>query len=162
MDSSRPRRALSSYHTQKGVSTRIMLSVVASLMSFLLDFSPQRIELPKVSLRDKSWRYNDYVKPHQVISLSIIATSCENENGTPMTPSNRYEVVKICLFGNVEGTEKLVTRYATPSEQVAQEMEAWMAQFQFSNLFLENTQAILNIHKQALEAAGLRVRIRPV
>ena len=79
-----------------------------------------------------------------------------------MTPSNRYEVVKICLFGNVEGTEKLVTRYATPSEQVAQEMEAWMAQFQFSNLFLENTQAILNIHKQALEAAGLRVRIRPV
>ena len=79
-----------------------------------------------------------------------------------MTPGNRYEVVKICLFGNVEGTEDFVTRYATPTEQIAQEMEAWMAQSQFSNQFLENTQVILNIHKQALEAAGLRVRIRRV
>lgn len=128
-------------------------------MSFLLDFSPERLVLPKVREKDRRWGYDNYVKPYRLIPLYIIASRCENEDGTAMTTNILYEVVKICLFGNIEVSKEFVTRFTIPSQEIAQKMEAWLAQFQFSNLFSENTQVFLDIHKQELEAADLRVRI---
>ena len=107
------------------------------------------------------WSHGNPVKPYQLIPLSNIATNCENEDGTPITAEERYKVVKICLFANAEGTEKFVTRFATPGQQITQEMETWMAEHnRYRDQFLDNTQFFLNIYKQQLEAASLKVRIR--
>ena len=132
-------------------------------MSSLFYFSPQRIELPNFRMRYREWHHALAAQPYQLVPLSIIATSCEDEDKKLLTPSNCYKVVKICLFGGVEGDGKLVTRCATPNVQIAKDMKAWMAkQEQHRNQFLENTQRILVIHKQELEAEGLKVHIRGV
>ena len=166
LDWSRQRRPSKSYHTRGGVSTRIILSVVAWLMSFLLDFSPERLALPtKVDQRDKNWRDSAtkntvYLKPHQLILLSIIAANCENKDGTPMTPDNRYKLVKKCLVGGAKGPEEIVTRFATAREGTAKDMKEWIAKSGYKDLFFQNTQAFLDIHKEKLEEMNLRVRIR--
>lgn len=138
-------------------------------MSFLLDFSPRRLDLPnlpkEVARRDKEWREKGEIsivplKPHQLILLYIIATDCENKDGKPMTPRNRYEVVEKCLFGGTKGTEEFVTRFATPSESIAKHMKEWIAKSGYKDRFLENTGKFLDIHKEELETANLRVHIR--
>ena len=77
-----------------------------------------------------------------------------------MDPKDLYKVVKICLFGNSGGSAIFVNGVATLKEKIGQEMRTWMeVHKRYTNQFLTNTQVFLDIHKQELEAAGLRVRI---
>ena len=137
-------------------------------MSFLLEYSPERLTRldPKLGLGKWSQKGSNSgvsVKPHQYIPLYLIATSCvyDYEDETRITSKERYRVVRICLFGDRGGSAQYVTLVATLQGQLGRDTMNWLKTHdRHRDQFLENTQSILDLHKEKLVAAGLRVRIR--